>query len=102
MYDITPILEAVAALLSVVITCIIVPYIKSKTTAEQQKEINQWVKIAVMAAEQIYAGHDRGEEKKNYVIKWLKDHNIVVDEEKLDALIESAVYELNAGMIRSV
>ena len=54
MYDITPIIEAVAALIAALITAFLVPYIKSKTTAEQQKEINAWVKIAVAAAEQIY------------------------------------------------
>lgn len=99
MYDITPIIEAVAALIAALITAFLVPYIKSKTTAEQQKEINAWVKIAVSAAEQIYTGSGRGEEKKEYVINWLREHGITVDEAKLDALIEAAVYELNTNGI---
>ena len=99
MYDITPIIEAVAALIAALITAFLVPYIKSKTTAEQQKEINAWVKIAVSAAEQIYTGSGRGEEKKAYVINWLREHGITVDEAKLDALIEAAVYELTQGII---
>ncbi|OUP68901.1 hypothetical protein B5F10_09930 [Anaerotruncus colihominis] len=99
MYDITPIIEAVAALIAALITAFLVPYIKSKTTAEQQKEINAWVKIAVSAAEQIYTGSGRGEEKKEYVINRLREHGITVDEAKLDALIEAAVYELNTNGI---
>lgn len=99
MYDITPIIEAVAALIAALITAFLVPYIKSKTTAEQQKEINAWVKIAVATAEQIYTGSGRGEEKKEYVINWLREHGITVDEAKLDALIEAAVYELNTNGI---
>mgnify|MGYP000410496755 FL=1 len=99
MYDITPIVEAVAALIAALITAFIIPYIRSKTTAQQQAEINAWVKIAVSAAEQIYKGSGRGEEKKAYVIQWLREHGITVDEAKLDALIESAVYELNQGVI---
>ena len=99
MYDLTPIIEAVAALIGVVITCILVPFIRSKTTAEQQKEINAWVKIAVSAAEQIFKGSGRGEEKKQYVIAWLKERGFTVDEAELDALIEAAVYELNQGII---
>lgn len=99
MYDLTPIIEAVAALTGVVITCILVPFIRSKTTAEQQKEINAWVKIAVAAAEQIFKGSGRGEEKKQYVIAWLKERGFTVDEAELDALIEAAVYELNQGII---
>lgn len=96
-FDITPIIEAVIALAGVVVSCVLIPYIKSKTTTEQQKEINAWVKIAVSAAEQIYVGSGRGEEKKAYVIQWLRDRGITVDEAKLDALIEAAVYELTNG-----
>lgn len=99
MYDITPIVEAVAALIAALITAFVIPYIRSKTTAQQQAEINAWVKIAVSAAEQIYKGSGRGEEKKAYVIQWLREHGITVDEAKLDALIESAVYELNQGVL---
>ena len=95
MFDITPIIEAILALVAVVITSIIIPYIKKKTSVEQQKEIVSWVKIAVMAAEQIYVGTGRGPEKKLYVIEWLADRNITVDTNEIDALIESAVFELN-------
>ena len=49
MYDITPIVEAVAALIAALITAFVIPYIRSKTTAQQQAEINTWVKIAVSA-----------------------------------------------------
>lgn len=99
MYDITPIIEAAGVLLAAVVTCVLVPYIKSKTTADQQKEINAWVKIAVSAAEQIFNGSGRGEEKKAYVIAWLKEHGVTVNESELDALIEAAVFELNQGII---
>lgn len=100
MFDITVIIEAVFALLAAIITAIVIPYIKSKTTASQQAEINAWVKIAVTASEQIYTGSGRGEEKKAYVLNWLQEHGITVDAEKLDALIEAAVYDLtNNGLI---
>lgn len=94
-YDITPIIEAVAALICAIISAILVPYIRSKTTKEQQNEILQWVKIAVAAAEQLFTGPGRGEEKKAYVLDWLTSHGLRVDEGKLDALIEAAVYALN-------
>ena len=97
--DITTIIEAAAALVAAVITAVVIPYIKSRTTAQQQAEINAWVKIAVTAAEQIYRGSGRGEEKKEYVINWLREHGMTVDESKLDALIEAAVYDLNNGFL---
>lgn len=95
MFDITPIVEAIVALVAVVITGVVIPYIKKRTTTEQQKELVAWVKIAVAAAEQIYVGTGRGPEKKMYVVEWLADRNITVDTNQIDALIESAVYELN-------
>lgn len=98
-FNITPIIEAVFLLIAAVITAIVIPYIKSKTTTQQQAEINAWVKIAVTAAEQIYNGSGRGAEKKAYVLNWLKQHGVTVDEAKLDALIESAVYELKSGVL---
>lgn len=97
--DITTIIEAVFALIAAVITAIVIPYIKSKTTAQEQTEINAWVKIAVAAAEQIYNGSGRGAEKKEYVLNWLLQHGVTVDESKLDAMIEAAVYELKSGIL---
>lgn len=98
-FDITPILGAVASLLAAIITAVVVPYIKSKTTTDQQRQIATWVQIAVSAAEQIYTGSGRGKDKKEYVINWLRQHGVTVDADKLDALIEAAVYELKNGVL---
>lgn len=62
--NITPIIEAVFALIAAIVTAVVVPYIKSRTTAAQQTEIAAWVRIAVTAAEQIYNGTGRGQEKE--------------------------------------
>lgn len=98
-FDFTPIVQAIAALLAAIVTAVIVPYIKSKTTTDQQRQITTWVQIAVSAAEQIYTGVGRGKEKKAYVVDWLQQHGVTVDEEQLDALIEAAVYELKNGTL---
>lgn len=97
--DITPIIEAVIALAAAIITAVVIPYIRSRTTASQQQEIAAWVKIAVTAAEQIYTGTGMGKTKKEYVTVWLQEHGITVDADKLDAMIESAVYEINNGIL---
>ena len=94
MIDITPIIEAIITLVFLCITTFLIPYIKSKTTSAQQEQIQAWVNIAVMAAEQLIQGSGKGAEKKEYVIKWLNEHNITFDAEKLDAMIEAAVYKL--------
>lgn len=100
MIDFTPVLQAIVGLCAAIITTFVVPYIKSKTTKEQQTQINEWVRIAVSAAEQVYEGPGKGDEKKAYVLTWLSNHGISIDEDKLDAMIEAAVYELtNNGLI---
>ena len=99
--DITKIVEAVITLLCAVITCIVIPLIKSKTTLSQRQELMEWVKIAVTAAEQLYKGSGRGAEKKKYVLEWLAQRNIKVDETEINAMIESAVHEMNIGMQES-
>ena len=99
MFDITIIIEAAFALIAAVITAIVIPFIKNKTTAAQQQTINNWVRIAVAAAEQIYVGSDRGVEKKAHVIAFLKSKGITIDVESVDAMIEAAVYELTHGII---
>lgn len=86
--------KALLALLAFAVTGVAVPYIKSRTSATQQAEIAAWVKIAVSAAEQIFRETGMGKAKKEYVTVWLQNHGVAVDEDKLDALIESAVYQL--------
>ena len=99
MMDFTPIFQALIALAAAIVTGILIPYIKSKTNAQQQETIIQWIAIAVSAAEQIYAGPGRGEEKKAYVLQWLADRGMKLDGQAVDAAIEAAVYRLKEGII---
>ncbi len=93
--DITPVVNAVIALIAAVVTAFVIPWVKSKTTAAQREEINSWVKIAVTAAEQIYSGVGKGKEKKAYVLKFLEEKNLKIDEKSVDLMIESAVKNMN-------
>ncbi len=93
--DITPVVNAVIALIAAVVTAFVIPWVKSKTTAAQREEIEAWVRIAVIAAEQIYSGVGKGKEKKKYVLDFLAEKNLKIDEESVDLMIESAVKEMN-------
>ena len=93
--DITPVVNAVIALAAALVTAFVIPWVKSKTTAAQREEINSWVKIAVTAAEQIYLGAGKGKEKKKYVLDFLAEKNLKIDEESVDLMIESAVKNMN-------
>ena len=94
MVDLTPIITAVLTLIFSLITAFLIPYIKAKTTDEQFNTIKQWVQIAVQAAEMLYVGSGRGEEKKQYVIEFLKSKGFTLNAEEIENLIESAVLEL--------
>ena len=93
-FDVTQIVVAAFALLGAIITAVVVPFIKSKTTAAQQDLIAYWVSVAVGAAEMLFVGGGRGEEKLNYVIEQLAGKGFKVDEGTLRVLIEAAVLEL--------
>ena len=77
--DITPIVNAAIALIGAGVSVFLIPWLKSQTTEAQRKELTAWVKSGVAAAEQLYKGAGRGEEKKQYVIDFLKQKGFKVD-----------------------
>jgi hypothetical protein len=85
----------IISLIGAVITYMVIPYIRSKTSAQQQENIKFWVNVAVDAAEQIFLNPKMGTTKKEYVLKFLKEKGFNVSETDLDTLIEAAVLELN-------
>ena len=102
--DITQIVSLIIAVLGLVLTGIFMPYIKTKVSSEQLGTIYTIVKIAVEAAEQIY-GAGMGETKKQYVVEYLASKGLYVDMDmvtsELNAMIESAVFELNKEQVKT-
>ena len=92
MVDLTQIIVAVLSLMLSLVSAFLIPYIKEKVTAEQFATIKLWVKVAVQAAEMLYVGSGRGEEKKKYVVEFL--NGFTLNTEEIDNLIEAAVLEL--------
>lgn len=86
---------ALIALIGAIITYVIVPYIKSRTTEKQRDDVKFWVQIAVNAAEQVYKEKGQGNIRRQYVLNFLSKKGVDITSEQLDVLIESAVYELN-------
>lgn len=91
--DYTQIIQAVIALVSVLITTFLVPYLKRKVSAQKLEELKKWVGIAVSAAEQLF-GSKTGQQKKEYVLSFLLDKGIVFDAAEVAAMIEAEVYKL--------
>ena len=86
--DLTPIFQAIITLLAAVITYKLIPWIKSKTTKNQQAVMLATVKTLVFAAEQLY-GAGAGADKLAYVKAELEKRGFTVDV----ATIEAAVAE---------
>ena len=95
MTDLTPIVNAVIALIVAIITTFLIPWIKSKIDAAKLAQIVEWVGIAVRAAEQIYNESGMGEKKKQYVLDFLADKGFTLDPNSINAMIEAAVKNLN-------
>lgn len=95
MTDLTPIVNAVIALIAAIVTTFLIPWIKSKIDAAKLAQIVEWVGIAVRAAEQIYNESGMGEKKKQYVLDFLTDKGFTLDPNSINAMIEAAVKELN-------
>lgn len=100
MIDLTPIITAVLTLIFSLITAFLIPYIKTKVSAEQFATIKLWVQVAVQAAEMLYVGSGRGEEKKKYVIEFLNSKGFTLNAEEIENLIESAVLELKQSQVK--
>lgn len=97
--DITPVVQALIGILAVVMTAFVIPFIKSKTTAQQRADILVLIEIAVAAAEQMSKALDTGEAKKNYVMEFLRGKGVNVDTREIDNMIEAAVWELKNAFL---
>jgi hypothetical protein len=97
MTNLTPILNALIALCAALVTAFVIPWVKSKTTAQGRETLLAWVKIAVAAAEQLYKSTDCGQ-KKVYVQEFLHGKGYDIATEEIENAIESAVLELHSEL----
>lgn len=92
------IFSAVITLLCTIITCVVIPWIKSKVSNETLAKAKVWTKIAVQSAEMIFNEVGKGKEKKAYVVEFIShlllEAHISMTYDEINNLIESAVLEL--------
>ena len=94
MTDITPIIKCIITLVFLLCGAFAVPYLKARVSAEKLAKAMKYVSIAVQAAEQIITTAGMGSAKKKFVRDWLELQGITYDDDMIDTMIESAVYEL--------
>lgn len=87
MIDLTPIFQAVLALLAALITAFVIPWIRSKTTLEQREMLLSITTSLVYAAEQLY-GAGNGSQKMAYVISQLEERGFTADVAAIEAIVK--------------
>ncbi|MGI5898645.1 MAG: phage holin, LLH family [Christensenellales bacterium] len=92
--DYTKIFAAIITFLAAVISGLLIPWLRGKISKIQWGQLVEWTRIAVAAAELLFLGSGRGNEKREYVIKWLKAKGIHFDDETIRAVLEAAVLEI--------
>lgn len=95
--DLTPIFQALIILAAALITRYVVPWIKAKTTLDQRREIRDLVSILVFAAEKLYTGSGRGEEKLAWVQERLNAHGYKLDTDELAELVNAEIAKLESA-----
>lgn len=99
MIDLTPILQAVLALLAALVTYKLIPWIKAKTTQEQQNLLLSITSVLVFAAEQLY-GAGRGEEKLDYVVRELEARGFTADRAAIEAVVRDYADKLTSKKLK--
>lgn len=101
--EIELIVRLLAVVVSVIITFIVKPLIDSKFSAQEQQKLEDYIKLGIRCAEQIYTPEEWAEKKAfvlNYISNILADNELVKIEltpEQIDVLIEGMVQEIKHG-----
>lgn len=90
MIDFTPLAQAIITLLAAVITVYLIPWIKTRLSAEQLAYAKTAVGIAVYAAEKAY-GAGNGDKKLKYVEDVLAARGIALDTVALKSMVDAEI-----------
>ena len=93
LVDLTPLVRAAITLMAALITYRLVPWIKARTTEQQQANLSALASTLVYAAEQLF-GANRGAEKLAYVTDILRERGYDVDSQEVLAVVEAAVNQM--------
>lgn len=92
------IILALIPVFGVIITSVVVPYIKEKLGNEKLAKYEYWASMAVECAEMIFKEQGMGANKKEYVVNFLNEmfnkNKIVITEEQINILVESVVKQM--------
>lgn len=85
--DVTDFVTALLGLLASIVTAYLAPWLKAKLGAARYENALSVTNTLVNAAEQIFKGAGRGQEKLEYVRSELQKRGITYDQAKLEAAV---------------
>lgn len=95
---------ALFSILCTILTGVVIPYIKEKIGNEKLTKYEEWSTLAVQCAEMVFREQGMGADKKEYVVNFLNEmfnkNKIVITEEQLNILIESAVKQMKLDEVK--
>ena len=91
--DLTPLVQTVIALLASLVTYRLIPWIKARTTEQQQANLAAVTRTFVYAAEQLF-GANSGPDKLAYVTDALHTMGYNSNSQEVLAAIEAAVHQM--------
>lgn len=93
--DITILIQALITAMALAVTYFVIPWLKTKLSAERREQVSYWLTVAVEAAEEAArSGKIAKSDKYQYVVNLLEAKGINFDEAETMALINSVVWEL--------
>lgn len=97
MIDLTPIINAIIAVLGALALRYVVPWVMERTTAAKRENLLKWVEIAVAAAQQLYYQSD-GQKRLEHALGILEGKGFDVNDEAVLSAVEAAVLKLHQGL----
>ena len=92
--DLTPIINALILVVAGLVSMYFLPWLKSKKTAEETKDLVMWAEIAVAAAQQLYHQLD-GEARLKHALSVLAAAGFDIDTAEVRNAVEAAVLKLH-------
>jgi len=95
------IVSAILTIFVALITSVVIPWIRSKITAEQMELLRSYTEYAVRCAEMIYSP-DEWQDKKAWVMQYITDiinqkFNLTLSYEDINTMVEGVVQEVKHG-----
>lgn len=97
MIDLTPIINALILIVAAVVSVYVIPWIKSKKTTEETKNLVAWAEIAAAAAQQLYY-HLDGETRLAHALGVMREAGFDVDTIEVRNAVEAAVLKLHNAL----